>query len=96
MSDVKLAVRTAAQFLANVLEEDGIRDIRLEEVELKENESGLPAWRVTFSFLRNRGDSESPWSESLRPFMQKSEREVKVVEVDLRGNAVGMKQWLAN
>lgn len=95
MIDVKTAVRTAANFLAEVLEEDGIRDIRLEEVELKENESEPPSWRVTFSFLRNRSSADSPWSASLRPFMQGTEREVKVIEVDLRGNALGMKQWLA-
>lgn len=49
MTDVKEAVRTAANYLAELFAEEDISDIRLEEVELSED---VQTWNVTLSFLR--------------------------------------------
>lgn len=97
MIDVKTAVRSAAQFVADIFKDEDVRDIRLEEVELEEAASGPPAWRVTLSFLRSRPTPERlPWSPAMEKFMGPGPmREVKVVRVRDNGEVVGMKQWLA-
>jgi hypothetical protein len=49
MIEVKQAVETAANYLADLFAEEGISDIRLEEVELSDDSQ---TWYITFSFLR--------------------------------------------
>ena len=51
MIEVKQAVETAANYLADLFANEGISDIRLEEVELSEDGQ---TWYVTLSFLRTR------------------------------------------
>lgn len=99
MIDVKQAVRKAAVFLADLFEAERVRDIRLEEVELKENSQKQRTWRVTLSFVRccnadGPAATRTPWSPSLRPFFEDPMRDLKVVELDSEGNPTGLKQWL--
>ncbi len=49
MIEVKQAVETAANYLADLFAKENISDIRLEEVELSEDSQ---IWYVTLSFLR--------------------------------------------
>jgi len=62
MIQVKEAVDAAARYTAELFEQEGILDLRLEEVELSEDES---TWHVTLSFLRKRKVS-SRMEEQLR------------------------------
>lgn len=97
MLDVKAAVKAGGEFLADIFAEEGIKDIRLEEVELQENADGPPDWRITFSFLRNRkAEGVTPWGEALmRTLGPVAERDIKVVCVNNSGQVSAMKQWVA-
>ena len=78
MIDVKEAVRTAANYLADLFAEEDISDIRLEEVELSEDNQ---TWNVTLSFLRKvrvRGAPAEALSAGLGPQM---DRDFKVLTV---------------
>jgi hypothetical protein len=62
MIEVKQAVEAAARYTAELFAQEGILDVRLEEVELSEDEG---TWHVTLSFLRKRKASSS-LEEALR------------------------------
>jgi len=78
MIDVKEAVRTAAKYLADLFAEEGISDIRLEEVELSED---VQTWNVTLSFLRKAG-VQTPLAEQLSVALgPQRDRDFKVLTV---------------
>jgi len=56
MIEVKQAVANAVGFLREIYDEEGLRDVRLEEVELSEDEG---MWQITLSFHRAGGESTS-------------------------------------
>ncbi len=63
MIEVKQAVETAANYLADLFADEDISDIRLEEVELSEDSQ---TWHVTLSFLRRRKATGQPLVDALR------------------------------
>lgn len=80
MIGVKDAIRCALQFLGEVLERDSVRDTRLEEVVLSEDET---TWYITFSFFR--GDSPSDLALAID---RGPRREYKIIEVSAEDGAV--------
>jgi hypothetical protein len=64
MIGVKQAIRTAADFVAETFSDEKLLDVRLEEVELTEDEK---TWLITLSFLRKQkattGQAETGRSE---------------------------------
>jgi len=62
MIEVKQAVDAAARYAADLFAQEGILDMRLEEVELSEDGG---TWHVTLSVRRKRKVS-SPLEETLR------------------------------
>lgn len=79
MIDVKQAVAGGASFLANTFADEEIRDVRLEEVELSEDER---LWHITLSFLRKQGATSdlSKALEAMSPLKQ-WERDYKVLAI---------------
>ena len=54
--DVKESARAAKHYVADVFSDEGIRDVRLEEIEL--DDAGI--WNITVSFLRPAEAPEQP------------------------------------
>lgn len=82
MIDVKESVRTALDYLSNLYDTSGFKDILLEEVELSEDEK---RWNVTIGFTRPVY-SDNPIRAALeKATMDKSgiqyKREYKVFEI---------------
>lgn len=78
MIEVKQAVETAANYLADLFAKEDISDIRLEEVELFE---GSKTWNVTLSFLRKR-KATGPLADALHAGLgPQMDRDFKVLTV---------------
>lgn len=58
--DVKEAIAKAKTYVGELFAEDGISDVRLEEVEHDESDR---SWNVTLGFLRHREASTASFSE---------------------------------
>jgi len=86
MLDVRQAVAIAASYLTDLLAGEPIADVRLEEVELSEDEA---VWNVTLSLLReprlSSGNAASPMLQVIAP---KLERLYKIVVIDANSGAV--------
>ena len=86
--DVKAAVGTAKKWLGTVLNDEGIMNVGLEEVEFDENQ-GL--WLITLGFSR-------PWNSVRNAFTALSgdpaaKRSYRVISVkDSNGEVVSMKR----
>jgi hypothetical protein len=80
---VKHAVQLAEQFVRDLYASGDIKGLRLEEVEMTEDEKG---WLVTLSFL-------DPPSNNISAFIQGNEsRQYKIVKIDARtGKCLSMK-----
>lgn len=88
MIDVKQAIRAAADFVAETLSDEKLLDVRLEEVELTENEE---TWFITLSFLR-RQKATTGLAEACSEPVGRMEREYKILAVDSeRGRVRSMK-----
>lgn len=79
--DVKEASRLAKQHVAELLKEEGAKDIGLEEIEFDEAKK---AWRVTVGFTRPWNAQNDPLTSALYTLdrSRKSSREMKVVTLD--------------
>lgn len=87
MIEVKQAVANAVGFLRAIYDEEGLSDIRLEEVELSEDEG---VWQITLSFHRARGESTS--SDLAAALGLSTKREFKTLAVSSStGNVQSMK-----
>jgi hypothetical protein len=62
MIEVKQAVETAANYLADLFAKENISDIRLEEVELSDDGK---TWYITLSFLRKAKATGQPVMDAL-------------------------------
>jgi malate synthase len=83
MIEVKEAVQAAMRYTAELFAQEGVSDIRLEEVELSEDSA---TWHVTLSFLRkHKASSVSPALEELlhagTVFGPQMDRDFKVLSV---------------
>ena len=85
MIDVKTAVAKAIECLGNLLESDSISGMRLEEVELSDDQS---TWSITLSFVRRTPSTTSSPAEAIRAIQSMTlgvpmgEREYKIVAVN--------------
>jgi hypothetical protein len=83
MIDVKTAVKNAILFLADLLAEQNVHDVRLEEVELSEDEK---VWFITLSYLRRSAEGEGTVIGKMLAAGElmgaRVEREYKVFAVD--------------
>jgi len=79
MVPVKEAVGYAVQFLRSIYEGQTLHDIRLEEVEISDDEK---AWHITLSFLPTAGDT------SIEPFALPPTRQYKLITVSTGTGAV--------
>ena len=80
MVPVKQAVGHAVQFLRDMYEGEPLDDIRLEEVEISDDEK---AWNITLSFLRGPSNVQP-----LLPFALPRTREYKAITVSAETGAV--------
>lgn len=81
MVGIKTAVKAAVDFLSGLYEGQGIRDVRLEEIQLSEEND---CWLVTLSF-QQLVPSTNPLAGVLQNVMPPQyERVYKVVAVDAR------------
>jgi hypothetical protein len=94
MIDFKAAVRKAMDFLKVALEDESVRDIRLEEIELLENPAGPPVWSVTLSFLRDSERDQDSGPSIWYRALPGTDREAKVVRIKNDGEIIGMRQWV--
>jgi len=78
MIDVKQAVETAANYLADLFAKEDISDIRLEEVEISE---GAQTWYVTLSFLRKAKETGQPFRDALSGVQSQKDRDFKILAV---------------
>jgi len=86
--DVKTAVGNAKQWLANVLQEEGVTNVGLEEVEFDE-EHGL--WLITLGFSRPWNSVKNAFTAiSGEPAARRAYRVIAVKEAD--GEVVSMKR----
>ena len=66
--DVKKAVRTSLGYIKKLYEnQEQLRDLRLEEVELIEDEGTNPSWLVTLSFERPISEPVSTLAQIVSP-----------------------------
>jgi len=82
MIDVKTAVKNAIVFLADLLAEQNVHDVRLEEVELSEDEK---VWFITLSYLRRSAEGEGTVIGKMlasHGLTARLEREYKIFAVD--------------
>jgi len=92
MIDVKTAVKNAILFLADLLAEQNVHDVRLEEVELSEDER---VWFITLSYLRRSAESEQSEMQKMlssHGLTAQTVREYKIFAVDsAKGEVRSMK-----
>jgi hypothetical protein len=85
MIDVKQAVTYAVGYLREVFAGERILDIRLEEVELSEDEQ---FWCITLSFLRESKAASSIVSDALQAALGRMERDYKILAIRSRDGQV--------
>jgi hypothetical protein len=90
--DVKSAVSEAKKWLADVMAEERIANIRLEEVEFDDSEE---SWLITLGFFRPMHKSGKrglvpDFSDVVNPHMGRVYRVIKVKEPD--GKVISMKR----
>lgn len=89
--DVKQAVRAAITFLDSLFGDEGIKDIRLEEVEFVDMQN---EWLITLGFLRRIPREEIPRQQrAIQEYLGSDySREYKAVAIDARtGHAKSIK-----
>ena len=84
--DVSEAVKTAKNYVVEVLHDEGIRHIATEEVLFDEKNS---YWRVTVSFFRPENKMEG-LAATLSGGVSWKDRSFKVVEINQAGTVISM------
>lgn len=86
--DVKEAVRIALEYIKKLYEgQEALRDLRLEEVELVENEGPDPFWLVTLGFARPSPEPASALAQMVAPG-NKYYRVFKTFHIDAKSGKV--------
>jgi hypothetical protein len=84
--DVRQAVIAAKDYVNGLFADDGLANLRLEEVEFDED---AQTWNITLGLLRHAGTlSNDVAAVLLAPLEGKQERDYKVVRVDDRSSKV--------
>lgn len=85
MNDVKTAVKIAFDYFARIYPEakQKFQDIRLEEVELSDDES---TWLVTIGFSRPL--PPGPFLKNIPEFLHQYQRDYKVFRIDAQSGKV--------
>jgi hypothetical protein len=91
--DVKEAVRISLEYIKKLYEnQESLRDLRLEEVELIEDEGPDPFWLVTLSFTRPTPEPVSALAQIVAPQGNKYYRVYKTFHIDaISGKVKAMK-----
>ena len=82
--DVSEAVKTAKNYVVDVLHDEGIRHVASGEVLFDEKES---SWRVTISFFRPANQLEG-LAATLSVLVSWKDRSFKVVEINQTGTVI--------
>lgn len=91
--DLKEAIATAKQYIAEIYQDEHVSDIELEEIE---HEEGMNRWRVTVAFSRPWKTPKTRAQEVLENIgaMSSDRRSVKVVTMHDDGTVASVKDRL--